>query len=229
MNYIGHLAFGLEAYKNINKYIKNKDVFLTGCVAPDIAIPNTISKNIGHYRDKSNLFFKAPDLEKFLYKYKSRLDEDFILGYFCHLYADMIFSTIYMIHITKPLDKNKNFYNKKDASFVFLKKQNKLLDASYFKQNNPLYDDYTISNDILVKSFNIPLKINFSLQDPKIDEIDKDKLKNINEEVIKYLKLNNLKNKETSILIIDDYCKFIKLYAKKFSKIYTNLINKNPM
>ena len=227
MNYIGHLAFGLEAYKYIQRYIKNKEEFLTGCVAPDIAIPDTITKNEGHFRDKSDKFFKSPDIERFLKKYKTRLNEDFVIGYFCHLFADFVFCDLYMVDIVKPLDNQDNLHNKKDAPFVYIKKQRKKVKAIEFKENNPIYDDYTISNDYLINYFNIPLDINFTVDDPHIDEIDSIKLKDIKKEVNKFLNYNNLKQ-DTSIIIVDKYCNFIKAYAKDFSKLFINLIKQKP-
>ena len=227
MNYVGHLAFGLESYKYIKKHIKNKDTFLTGCVAPDIAIPDTITKNEGHYRDKSDGFFKSPDIERFLQKYKYRLDEDFVIGYFCHLFADFVFCNFYMLYIVKPLDKKENLYNKNNAPFVYLKKKNKTVKALEFKENNPIYDDYTITNDYLINYFNIPLDINFTAEDPHIDEIDANKLKDITKEVNKFLNYNNL-NQDTSIIIVDKYCHFIEEYAKEFGKLFINLIKQKP-
>lgn len=229
MNYIGHLAFGLEAYKYIQRYIKNKEEFLTGCVAPDIAIPDAITKNEGHYRDKSDSFFKSPDIEHFLKKYKNRLNEDFVIGYFCHLFADFVFCDLYMVDIIKPLDNENNLYNKKDAPFVYIKKQRKKVKAEEFKKNNPIYDDYDLTNYVLMHIFDIPRNIRFTLNDPKIDEIDANKLKNIDSEVKSFLNSGEVKNKKTQIIFVQAYCDFILEYSKEFTKLYKNLINKKPM
>lgn len=172
MNYTGHIAFGLEVYKRINKDIKNKDVFITGCVAPDIAIPDSFSKNQTHFREKSPYYFSAPDLNNFLDKYKSRLNEDFVLGYFCHLYADFVFSKYYMPSIAVPLDEYYNKFNSVKAKYIFLEKNKNIIDAKLFSKMNPTYQDYAISDSHLIKEFNLPLDYNFSVEDPNMDEID---------------------------------------------------------
>lgn len=229
MNYVGHLAFGLEAYKHLKKYIKNKNEFITACVAPDIAIPDSITKSIGHYRDKSTHFLGTPDIDRFLEKYRNRLNEDFVLGYFCHLYADFVFCSVYMMYAINPLDKNKKLYNKRDASFVYLKKQDKIVTAEEYKTNYSIYTDYTISNDTLIKLFKVPTKLTFTLNNPHIDEIDSNKLKDILPEVNKFLTSGDFKDKQTDIILVDEYCKFIKIYAEEFSKLYINLISKKSM
>ncbi len=225
MNYTGHLAFGIDTYKYISNHIDNKDIFLTACVAPDIAIPENLTKSKAHFRDKSDKLYSAPDIDIFLKKYANRLNEDFVLGVFCHLYADMVFSTIYMPYIAKPLDKNYNFYNKKDAVFIKLRKQNKIIPAAKFLNENKIYDDYTKSTHTLIKAFNIPLNINFSTKDPHIFEIDANKLKNIPGEVSKYTVIPKT-NEDTTLLDLDEYTKFIKIYSKEFSEFYNDILTK---
>lgn len=226
MNYTGHLAFGIDTYNYIKNYVKDRDVFLTACVAPDIAIPENLTKSKAHFRDKSDKLYSAPDINIFLDKYKERINEDFVLGVFCHLYADNVFSTIYMPYIAKPLDENYNFYNKKDATFVKMTKQNKILKTEDFLKENMIYEDYTKSNNTLLETFNIPKNINFSETDPNIFEIDAHKLKFIQNEVSKYLKYIDI-NEDTTLLDLNEYAKFIKIYSKEFSKLYTELIKGN--
>ena len=225
MNYSGHIAFGLEVYKKIHKYIKDKDVFITGCVAPDIAIPDTITKGIGHFREDSEYYFLAPDLDKFLAKYKNRLNEDFVLGYFCHLYADVVFSKYYMPSIATPLDKDYNRFNSRKAKYIYLSKNQNIMDAKLYAKMNPIYQDYTISDSHLIKEFNLPLDFNFSLEDPKIDEIDPSKLSKIKTEVKVYFS-NAVIDEETMIMDIQGYCDTIRKYSDVFVDYYLNNVAK---
>lgn len=226
MNYSGHIAFGLEVYKIINKHIKNKDTFITGCVAPDIAIPSKITKGIGHFRQNSKLFFSSPNLNLFLDKYKDRLDEDFVLGYFCHLYADVVFSKYYMPKIATPLDKKYNNFNSTKANYVFLQKNKNIMDARFYSKMNPIYQDYTISDTYLIKEFNLPLDYNFSVEDPKMEEIDPAKLTNI-KNIIKVYFSNAVIEEDTTIMDIKKYCDIIREYSKVFCNYYLELKNKN--
>ena len=80
-----HMAVATE----INKVIKrNNDMLLIGSIAPDI------SKLIGEDKTRSHFLIQGsdciPDLNKFLNKYNYFLNDDFILGYYVHLYTDYL-------------------------------------------------------------------------------------------------------------------------------------------
>lgn len=80
-----HLAVANEINKKLNR---DKSQLLIGAIAPDI------SKFIGEDKTKSHflkeLDSNIPDIESFLNKYKNNLTDDFVMGYFIHLYTDYL-------------------------------------------------------------------------------------------------------------------------------------------
>ncbi len=227
MNYIGHLAFGVNAYSHLKDYIKDRDVFLTGCLAPDIAKADKILKNEGHYRNLGNELYKSPDIKKFATRYAERLSEDFIIGYFCHLYADMVFASVYLPSIAKPLDSSYKFSNTKDAKFVKILKSNNIIPVSAFLSEIGIYDDYTKTNKSLIRTFNVPTDIKYSLKDPRMFEIDNSKLCMINDEVGKYIgkyATEPIIKGDTLAIDIQGYSEFIEKFSNEFCISYVRYL-----
>ena len=80
-----HMAVAVE----INKVIKKDyEKLLFGAVAPDISKIIKEGRNRAHFIDKENS--NIPNLNNFLNKYKNNLEDDFVLGYYIHLYTDYL-------------------------------------------------------------------------------------------------------------------------------------------
>ena len=91
-----HTAIAKELNKKLNR---DENKLLLGAVAPDISKCAGESRNISHFIDEedSNL----PNIERFLDKYKYDLDDDFVMGYFIHLYTDYLWFKYFMSEIIK--------------------------------------------------------------------------------------------------------------------------------
>lgn len=155
-----HIAVASE----INKIIKkDSSRLLIGTIAPDI------SKHVGETKEKShfldNVENDIPNINKFLDKYKNNLNDDFVLGYFIHLYTDYLWFKYFV-----PEIYNKSFITKLDGTIV---KCNGRMQSLY------IYNDYTNLNTRLIEDYSLDLKI-FYNEIPKIDnvieEIPMDKL-----------------------------------------------------
>jgi len=82
----------------INRKLKrNTNKLLIGAIAPDIA------KLIGDKKIKSHFSTiendNIPDINKFLNKYKDKLKDDFVMGYFIHLYTDYLWFKYFIDNI----------------------------------------------------------------------------------------------------------------------------------
>ena len=145
-----HMAVASE----INKKIKaDESKLLIGSIAPDI------SKLVGQSKKKSHFISEIkdiPDLEKFLKKYKKHLNDDFVLGYYIHLFTDYLWFKYFL-----PGIYNKNLIAKLDGSVVSCTEEMALL---------YIYNDYTNLNIKLIDKYNLNLKI-FYNSIPKIDNI----------------------------------------------------------
>ena len=73
----------------LNKKLKrDTSKILIGTIAPDIAKLLGEDKKYTHFLDRESLHPDVPVIDKFLEKYKDNLNDDFVLGYYIHLYAE---------------------------------------------------------------------------------------------------------------------------------------------
>lgn len=72
----------------VNKILKrNNKHILIGSIAPDITKHIGMTKKDSHFQDTDE---DLPHLDKFLNKYRYNLNDDFVLGYYIHLYTDYL-------------------------------------------------------------------------------------------------------------------------------------------
>ena len=232
MNYIGHLAFGIKALNILKKHNPsiNEETFLTGCLAPDIARTDAFPKSVTHFRDNSPNLYKSPDLDKFLNKYGDRLHEDFVLGYYCHLYADKVFTDIFLFEAVTPLDKNYNPTCLQEKSvYIKNRKTNDIVDIRDKAKSTHLYSDYLKTTDFVGSYFNVPYKINFFVGNPNMDEIDYLKLGSMQDICSKYYNENTESifsgDSETKFLDLDNYIRFISDQSENFANEVSNIFS----
>lgn len=134
-----HICVASEINKKLK--IENYNDFLLGSIAPDISKVVNTSRDLSHFIDRSKNIY--PDINMFLEKYK--LDNDFILGYFVHLYTDYLWFKYFIGNIKYKglitlLDGSKIEYNKDEFTKY-------------------LYNDYTNLNVKLLDEYNLDLSL----------------------------------------------------------------------
>ena len=149
--------------KELNKTLKrDREKLFLGTIAPDISKLIGENKMKTHFLDQDD---SIPNLEKFLEKYKSNLNDDFVLGYYIHLFTDFLW---FKYFITEVYDKD--IIRKLDGTEV--KCSGRM--ASIY-----IYNDYTNLNAELVERYDLDFKL-FYNELPKfeniIDEVPMDKL-----------------------------------------------------
>lgn len=128
----------------INKTIKRDSrKLLIGTIAPDISKLLGESKFYSHFLDITNN--NIPNLNKFLDKYGNYLDDDFILGYYIHLYTDYLWFKYFIPNIIKG-----NYIKELDGTLV------KYTEKSF---THYVYNDYSNLNNQLIDKYNFPMKI----------------------------------------------------------------------
>lgn len=193
-----HMAVASE----INKTLKRLDnKLLIGTIAPDI------SKFIGRTKLESHFLDSVdndiPNLEKFLLKYKDKLTDDFVMGYYIHLFTDYLWFKYFV-----PNFYQDNMVTKLDGTVVECK--GKMLDLY-------IYNDYTNLGMRLLDEYNLNLKIFYN---------DISELENIIEE-IPMDKINIIVNQVANIIEKSrEYKEFIFNIEniKSFIKLSTELI-----
>ena len=174
-----HMAVASEINKELNRDYKS---ILIGSIAPDI------SKQIGENKTKSHFIRNEqniPELNDFLYRYKSDLEDDFVLGYYIHLYTDYLWFKYFL----------PNFVNE-DKNYIYdinTREKRKVNKEDMLKY---IYNDYTNINVDVIENYNLDLSI-FYEQSPSfkyiIKEIPMDKIQIIIDKASIIIK-NSVKN-----------------------------------
>ncbi len=182
----------------INKVIK-KDThkLLIGSIAPDI------SKHLGETKVKSHFLDSEdtdiPNIDNFLKKYKDKLDDDFVIGYYIHLYTDYLWFKYFMSEI---YNEENNMITKLDGSIV---KCNGNMLSIY------IYNDYTNMNMKLLDEYNMDLSIFYEeipYLENIIDEIPMNEIKTIVDKTSIIIK--NSKEQKDFVFNIENIKKFIE-------------------
>ncbi len=191
-----HIAIASELNKTIKR---DRNKLLIGSIAPDMA------KLTGDEKERSHFILKQytniPEMHLFLKKYKKHLDDDFVLGYYIHLYTDYLWFKYFI-----PEIYNYNLIKKLDGSVVRCT-QNQML--MY------IYNDYTNLNTKLLDEYNLDLKIFYSDLpeiDDIIEEIRMDKLQLLIDKTS--LIIENTNRKKDYIFDIDNIKQFIETSTK---------------
>ncbi len=128
----------------LNKKLKrNPKQILLGTIAPDISKLVGESKLYTHFLDDESS--DVPNLTRFLNKYIKNLDDDFVLGYYIHLYTDYLW---FKYFIPEIYDNDKNLIKKIDGTIV---------NCHGHMAEIYIYNDYTNLNERLVKDYKLDL------------------------------------------------------------------------
>ena len=148
--------------KEINKYLKmDENYLLLGSIAPDISKQIGETKEISHFLDHSNED-DIPNIDRFLSKYRSELNNPFEMGYFIHLLTDKYWFRDY---VYKFIERYTQDRVKKKVTYTALK--------------DLIYNDYTNLNITLIDNHNLNLDLFYNeieLPKSKIIEIPVNKL-----------------------------------------------------
>lgn len=189
-----HMAVASEINKSIGR---DNDKLLIGSIAPDI------SKHVGESKVKSHFLdvndgTDIPNIDRFLDKYKDKLDDDFVLGYFIHLYTDYLWFKYFMPEVYK-----NNYITKLDGTVV---KCNGRMWSLY------VYNDYTNLNVQLLDIYNMDLNIFYNeppVLENIIEEIPMDRIQLILDQAS--IIIENTKEKKDLIFNVENVKKFIKM------------------
>lgn len=135
-----HIAVANEVNKKLKR---DTHKLLLGAIAPDI------SKLVGEPKMKSHFLSEIndniPNIDKFLNKYRNYLDDDFVMGYYIHLYTDYLWFTYFIENI--------------DYNSTITKLDGIKIECTHDEFVNYLYNDYTNINIKLIDKYNLDLKI----------------------------------------------------------------------
>ena len=148
-----HIAVASELNKKLKR---DRTKLLIGTIAPDISKQIGETKRFSHFLDNDET--DVPNIDKFLEKYQNYLMDDFVMGYYIHLYTDYLW---FKYFIPEIYNEEKHLIKKLDGTIVNC---NGNMICQY------IYNDYTNINFDVIDNYNLDLKI-FYNETPKIDNI----------------------------------------------------------
>ena len=184
--------------KEINKYLKmDENYLLLGSIAPDISKQIGETKEISHFLDHSNED-DIPNIDRFLSKYRSELNNPFEMGYFIHLLTDKYWFRDYVYKFIERYTSDKI---KKNVTYTALKD---LIYNDYTNLNITLIDNHSLNLDLFYNEIELP--------ESKIIEIPVNKLDILIEKM--GLIIDDSKEEKTFIFDSTDIEEFIKNTVK---------------
>lgn len=186
-----HIAVANEINKILNR---NNKKILIGSISPDIAKLIGMNKKDSHFQDKDDTL---PCLDEFLKKYKKDLNDDFVLGYYIHLYTDYLWFKYF-----EPDFYKNGVIHKLDGTIENIPPEKKM---EYF------YNDYTNLNIKLIDEYNLDLSI-FYEELPTFNNIIKEIPMNKIQIIIDQagIIIENTKESKSYVFDMDVVNKFIK-------------------
>ena len=204
-----HICIANEINKTINR---NSKKLLIGTIAPDISKLLGETKFYSHFLDNVNN--NIPNINKFLEKYGNYLNDDFVLGYYIHLYTDYLWFKYFIPNIIKG-----NYIKELDGTLVEYTKKT----FKYY-----VYNDYSNLNNQLIDRYNFPMKI-FYEEIPYIpniiSEIPIDRLNLIVDKT--GILIEESKKGKKYLFKIDDIITFIESSKKTILKELDSIYEKN--
>lgn len=204
-----HICIANEINKTINRDSKK---LLIGTIAPDISKLLGETKFYSHFLDNVNN--NIPNINKFLDKYGNYLNDDFVLGYYIHLYTDYLWFKYFIPNIIKG-----NYIKELDGILVEYTEKT----FKYY-----VYNDYSNLNNQLIDRYNFPMKI-FYEEIPYIpniiSEIPIDRLNLIVDKT--GILIEESKKGKKYLFKIDDIITFIESSKKTILKELDSIYEKN--
>ena len=187
-----HMAVANELNKKLGR---DNNLILLGGIAPDLGKIADGSKIKAHFQDAND---DIPNIKRFLNKYSSKMNDDFVMGYFIHLYTDYLW---FKYFIPELFNSDKELITKLDGTKI---KCNEKIFTLY------VYNDYTNLNTRVLDEYNMDLSILYN-ELPKInniiEEIPLNKLNLLINET-SYI-IENSKEKKEYVFDIEDIKTFI--------------------
>ncbi len=169
---IVHFTIALRIKNKLR--INNLNDYLLGSIAPDIGKLTNVPKEITHFTNNNPDYI--PDVDLFIKEYPNYKENDFLLGYFVHLFADKIWFGELLKEVV--YDNKTHFLDGTITEF------------DHDKFYDYLYLDYDNLNKRVIKKYNINydfLKKPFIKPNTNIREIDVNKLPLLIEKTIYFI------------------------------------------
>lgn len=197
-----HMAVAKKANEKLG--FQDENALFLGTIAPDLGKLLGETKEKGHF-ETNNTYL--PNLNKFLNKYT--IEKPFEMGYYIHLYTDLIWFTEFM----------PNYYRDE----ILYLNDGTCMDCSFELKMRKVYDDYSIFNGLVIDKYNLNLDIFYKdVQfESELDEVDLTKINLLLKQVKGFIEECD-RNKKPEVFSLDAILKFIDTTAERVVKEVLN-------
>lgn len=205
--YILHLT---AAKILLDKYDLSVDqnAFYVGNLLPDAVK----EKSKSHFRlqERKGKMVEYPEVELFREKYQDLMNDSSVLGYDFHLYIDRKFFIEYYPKVLKYLNSEFREEEEKDkVEWTYVCKTRKIIPVQQFLSEEYYYGDFTRMNTWLVEKYRLPIKLDISLKNPGIEEVDYKLVGNVLVELKKYCNSPRDAVHELTVFDLEDLIMFL--------------------
>ena len=192
-----HIAVANEVNKVINV---NRNLLLIGAIAPDPAKLCGETKSKSHFLDSEET--DIPNLNKFIAKYKDKMDNSYVIGYYIHLYTDYLW---FKYFISEIIDDNNNVLRIDGINEKITDDIKELY----------VYSDYSSLSAKVLDMYNLDLKVFYNELpeiDTVIDEVSREGLSLLVEQGS--VLIENSREEDLYLFDIDNISKFVDFSVK---------------
>ena len=216
--FVLHLVAAQMLLNKVQNRIEEK-YFLWGNLLPDA----TMNKSISHFwkTDDYNTLIRTPQLDVFFNKYRFKLHNSSILGYFYHLYIDWKFFKEYLPQRVSFLDlKGQETTEKENVCWARIKHTGEQITIKDFYSEKYYYGDYTRMNHYLVERYQVSLDYDVSVGEFEIDEIDCCNVCEISQQLNNYLRKSEEGIEALKVFEIHDLLQMLENATDEFMERY---------
>ena len=156
----------------LNKYNLpvDENAFYIGNLLPD----TVEDKSKSHFRSEKyfDRMIQSPQLQLFLDKYGSLLNDSSVLGYYYHLYIDRKFFTEFCPRNFKYLNVElQDEGEQKKVVWAHVYKTDEIVPVGRFLSEDYYYGDFTRMNTWLKEKYHLPFELDSKVKNPGIEEV----------------------------------------------------------
>lgn len=191
------------------------NAFQVGNLIPDSVTDKTYS----HFRHpaRNEKLMVYPDLDLFLYKYRSLLSDSSCLGYYFHLYIDRVYAKDYIPQIVTFYDANgQEASNRKDITHALIKRTSELVPIKTIFSDEYYYGDFTKMNTYLMNRFHLSTNIISDVINPGIEEVNYNDITKIQKQLQNYLDVSEAAVNDLKVFDIEDLLLFLEHSVELF-------------
>lgn len=227
--YVMHLAVAEKIIRQCRiidkKYINE---FVIGSIVPDAVERN--DKRYSHFWDDDTYgkFERKPNLEMFLAKYKERLCEPYVFGYYCHLYLDRQFMDRYWSRHFKFYDDSMEAEEAFDlVTKVLLTDNNTVYGRAEFFSDKYYYGDYDRLNPYILKKYEVQTP-ELVVPEHEIDEISVNVVKESLRKRLEMVTHTSMSDayEDVRVFNVADFEKLMDDTSKELCECYMSIVRK---